>query len=101
MLILSGNAAFFIGLSHIATFAYIVSNLYSCFVLLVRISKPAPVVTQGFTSSMEQMIQRRIKENNFNDVLPVTFSKQGGGSLRDDHGNKEELPLHRIKFNIS
>jgi len=33
-----------------------------------RSSKPAPLVTQDFTYSLEDMIRRRVKEGRFNDV---------------------------------
>jgi len=36
---------------------------------LHRSSKPAPLVTQDFTYSLEDMIRRRVKEGAFNDVL--------------------------------
>lgn len=52
--------------------------------LFFRTSKPAPVVTQAFTSSMEDMIKRRVKEGNFSDVLPpkeakITMGDEGTG----------------------
>lgn len=42
------------------------------------------MVTQAFTSSMEEMIKRRVKEGNFSDVLPpketkVTMGDEGTG----------------------
>lgn len=35
-----------------------------------RSSKPAPVITHEFTSSLEDAIRRRIKDGRFDDVQP-------------------------------
>lgn len=40
-----------------------------------RSSKPAPLVTQDFTSSLEDMIRRRVKEGAFNDVQQKVEAK--------------------------
>jgi hypothetical protein len=39
-----------------------------------RISKSAPLVTQEYTSNIEDMIIARIKEAKFNDIVPVNNS---------------------------
>mmetsp|Transcript_116521 Transcript_116521/g.228626 ORF Transcript_116521/g.228626 Transcript_116521/m.228626 type:complete len:690 (+) Transcript_116521:28-2097(+) len=56
-----------------------------------RTSKPAPIVTQAFTSSMEEMIKRRIKEGNFSDVLPPAPEKGA------DREGSDELELSQEK----
>lgn len=35
-----------------------------------RSSKPAPIITQQYTDSIEDMIKKRIKEDNFDDIVP-------------------------------
>jgi len=49
-----------------------------------RASKPAPVVSQEYTSSLEELIAKRIKSGNFDDVVP----KMGPArSVTDDGAN--------------
>lgn len=59
-----------------------------------RTSKPAPVVTQAFTSSMEDMIRRRIKESNFSDVLPPKETKVLTG---DENSGEMDLSQEKNK----
>jgi U3 small nucleolar RNA-associated protein MPP10 len=60
---------------------------------MFRTSKPAPVVTQAFTTSMEDMIRRRIKESNFSDVLPPKEAK----AVSSEEGAAAEIDLSQEK----
>ena len=35
-----------------------------------RASKPTPIITQEYTSTLEDMILQRVKDGNYNDVIP-------------------------------
>ena len=48
------------------------------------------MVTQAFTTSMEEMIRRRIKEGNFSDVLPPAPEKD---TQRENSGDEVENML--------
>ncbi len=39
-------------------------------ILLGRATKPAPLVTESFTETLEDCIARRIQEGRFDDVTP-------------------------------
>ena len=45
-------------------------NRLLCFLLKCRASKPAPVVTETYTNTLEEMIIRRIKDEKFDNVVP-------------------------------
>jgi len=57
-----------------------------------RSSKPAPIITQQYTDSIEDMIKKRIKDDNFNDVMPraATEDKRFGGDEEDFQLSQEK-----------
>jgi U3 small nucleolar RNA-associated protein MPP10 len=48
-----------------------------------RASKPAPVATEEFTSSLEELIIQRIKDEKFDDVIPREKPDEIDLSVRD------------------
>lgn len=69
-----------------------------------RTAKPVPVITQEVTESLEEMIRRRIKEENFDDIPRRTladlpkFKKSNEFQLSEVKSNKSLAELYEDDF---
>lgn len=61
-----------------------------------RASKPAPVVSQEYTSSLEELIVKRIKDANFDDVA-LKKVHENNLVVDSDGGNENQLSQERDK----
>lgn len=65
-----------------------------------RASKPAPIVTETYTNTIEEMILKRIKDDQFDDIIPKESSDQAAGSLEDDGEGIPDVSQEKSKLGL-
>lgn len=64
-----------------------------------RASKPVPIITQSHSSSIEEIIKKRIKDNNFNNVKPASAHAQPKAS-KVDLENEPQLSQEKSSIGL-
>lgn len=66
-----------------------------------RASKPQPLISQEYTSSLEDLIKKRIKDNKFDDVVPyVSTSNSSSNNGMFPTDSKNELSQDRNRTGL-
>jgi hypothetical protein len=55
-------------------------------IIIIRSSKPAPIITKEYTSSIEELIIKRIKDERFDDVVYNAANDRSRGNNDDADG---------------
>jgi U3 small nucleolar ribonucleoprotein component len=66
---------------------------------VIRASKPAPMITLEHTSSIEDMILKRIIDGKYNDVLPPIKRKEKPEDAPELSQEKDQMGLGEIYAN--
>ncbi len=76
------------------------NSLLSVITDVDRASKPAPIITQEFTTSIEDMIKKRITEGKFNDVVRKTETIDAIGASSARGNDLPEVSQEKSKLGL-